>query len=308
MGGLLAADACISLAKWRPDPAAPLWPNIIACISFDTPYLGLHPWVFKNTASKALGYVDAARSVASGFGFFNGKASAANPTQAQPAALITAPPPEPAAGGNSWTRFLTPAAGYTVGGVLLAGAAAGTAIYHRQDIQKSVNWAQDHMKYVGNLWNEKHLAERVNALMKLSRTKDEGGQGILFRNFYTLLPPKGRLHPQPRTFIILPKPEPASELDPANFFLAAVNNEADDEIAAHTGMFDPKTNDGYYQLGLGAVEIIRTALGEVPLPNAAVGNIVKREERSQHDIEEKHEEEANAQPSPGNHESPLQPQ
>lgn len=37
MGGLLAADTLINLASSRPDPQAPLWPNIIACIAFDTP-------------------------------------------------------------------------------------------------------------------------------------------------------------------------------------------------------------------------------------------------------------------------------
>lgn len=37
MGGLLAADALIEFARTRPDPTAPLWPNIIACLAFDTP-------------------------------------------------------------------------------------------------------------------------------------------------------------------------------------------------------------------------------------------------------------------------------
>lgn len=37
MGGLLAADALIEFARTRPDPKAPLWPNIIACLAFDTP-------------------------------------------------------------------------------------------------------------------------------------------------------------------------------------------------------------------------------------------------------------------------------
>ena len=37
MGGLLAADALLAFTASRPDPAAPLWPNIIACLAFDTP-------------------------------------------------------------------------------------------------------------------------------------------------------------------------------------------------------------------------------------------------------------------------------
>lgn len=37
MGGLLAADALIEFVRTRPDSTAPLWPNIVACIAFDTP-------------------------------------------------------------------------------------------------------------------------------------------------------------------------------------------------------------------------------------------------------------------------------
>lgn len=37
MGGLLAADALIEFVRARPDSTAPLWPNIVACIAFDTP-------------------------------------------------------------------------------------------------------------------------------------------------------------------------------------------------------------------------------------------------------------------------------
>jgi len=118
------------------------------------------------------------------------------------------------------------------------------------------------MKYVGNLWDEKQLADRLNSLMKLSRTKAEGGEGITFRNFYTLLPPKGSSNPSPRTFIILPKANTGANPDPAKYFLPAENHVAEDEVEAHTGMFNAKTNDGYYGLGLRVVDVIRNALGD----------------------------------------------
>jgi len=118
------------------------------------------------------------------------------------------------------------------------------------------------MKYVGNLWDEKQLADRLNSLMKLSRTKAEGGEGITFRNFYTLLPPKGSSNPTPRTFIILPKANTGANPDPAKYFLPAENHIAEDEVEAHTGMFNAKTNDGYYELGLRVVDLIRNALGD----------------------------------------------
>lgn len=51
------------------------------------------------------------------------------------------------------------------------------------------------------------------------------------------------------------------------------NAIAPDEIEGHTGMFDAKTNDGYYQLGLAAANIIRDAIcahnGTVPAQNPA---------------------------------------
>lgn len=43
-------------------------------------------------------------------------------------------------------------------------------------------------------------------------------------------------------------------------FLTAPNGIAADEIQAHTGMFEAKTNDGYYQLGLEVSRVIREAV------------------------------------------------
>jgi len=43
MGGLIAADALRLFVQSRQHPNAPLWPRIIACLGFDTPFLGLHP-------------------------------------------------------------------------------------------------------------------------------------------------------------------------------------------------------------------------------------------------------------------------
>ncbi|KAG9017448.1 hypothetical protein FRB93_007563 [Tulasnella sp. JGI-2019a] len=310
MGGLLAADACLALSRSRVDEKAPIWPNVIALISFDTPFLGLHPWVFKNQASKAIEYAQTAHAVAQSLGFLGGSSSkTSSPTPSRistPALAIAPPPPADASASKSWTRLLTPAAGYAAGGVLLATAAAGTAYARRQDIGSGVTWAQDHMKYVGNLWDEQKLHDRVEHLMKLSKESFHGGEGIVFRNLYTLLPPKPPTFPQPRTFIILPKPktiprpsntriesaDAVKTLDAANYFLAATNTIAPDEISAHTGMFDPKTNDGYYELGLSVVEIVRSALGEIPLSEAGAEEVVEREHQVEQDRQKEQEQEA----------------
>lgn len=56
--------------------------------------------------------------------------------------------------------------------------------------------------------------------------------------------------------ILPPKKDPAMRAH----FLPIQNNMAEDEIEAHTGMFEPGTNDSYYQLGLEVAKVIREYL------------------------------------------------
>ncbi|KAH7931225.1 hypothetical protein BV22DRAFT_1027456 [Leucogyrophana mollusca] len=246
MGGLLAADALLAFVNSRPDKEAPLWPKIIACIAFDTPYLGLHPAVFKNSASKAIEYASTARTVVSDvFSIFNKKGTPAPPKP--PVATITAASTAaPAAGWSKWV----PAA-YAVGGAVVAGAAAGTAYYRRDDIGVGYSWATDHMKYVRHLWNEDALRRRLESLIDV-----EMHQGVVFRTFYTVLPPSPPAYNSARTFTILPPRTSRA----AAYFTPSKNTIAMDEIQAHTGMFDAKSNDGYYELGLETAQAIREAV------------------------------------------------
>jgi hypothetical protein len=46
------------------------------------------------------------------------------------------------------------------------------------------------------------------------------------------------------------------------FWVPAVNTLAVNEIDAHTGMFAGTTNDGYYQLGLDTVSVVRLDIGD----------------------------------------------
>jgi hypothetical protein len=139
MGGLLAADTLLEFIKSRPDHKAPLWPKIVACLAFDTPYLGLHPFVFKNTATKAGEYISAAQGVGSAvFGSFFSQNSS-TPGAAGPSAGALPAPPK-----TGWAKW-APAA-YAVGGAMLAGAAAGGAYWKKDEIGAGVTWANDHMK------------------------------------------------------------------------------------------------------------------------------------------------------------------
>ena len=59
---------------------------------------------------------------------------------------------------------------------MIAGAAAGTAYYHRADIESSYSALTDHMQYVGTLWDKDALAERVRRLVEHDTV-----HGVVFR-------------------------------------------------------------------------------------------------------------------------------
>jgi len=176
MGGLLIADTLLAMADSRPDKEAPLWPKIIAVIAF-TQYYGLNPSMFKHKLTEGIGYAQQAGKIgqslfAIGQKFTGGSnasmaSSAASATSASPLA-ITAPP---ASGWSKWA----PAA-YGIGGALVAGAAAGTAYWKKDDLGMGYTWMTDHMKYVGNLWDQDALKRRMGRVQEVS---DE--LGIRFR-------------------------------------------------------------------------------------------------------------------------------
>jgi len=187
MGGLLAADTILELVRpHREGKAASIWPTVVACIAFDTPvsycynsttrperhlqqYLGLQPTVLKNSVTKAAEVMGAAQTVGTAvFGALAG-------LSAGRAAESVSPPAPVASGGTGWGRWAAPAA-YAVGGAVLAGAAVGSAWCKRDDLGQSYNWATDHMKFVGVLWDEKTLKQRVTDLIDLEKS-----HGILFR-------------------------------------------------------------------------------------------------------------------------------
>lgn len=133
-------------------------------------YLGLHPYVFKNTVTK---YATTAQTVGSSiFGAFAGlgaKKAATSTSYSQPQSNTSDDQ------SNGWKKWATPAT-YALGGAVLAGAAAGSAYYKREHINVGLTWATDHMKYVGTLWDEEALKRRVNALIDV-----EEQEGVCFR-------------------------------------------------------------------------------------------------------------------------------
>ncbi|KAF9782273.1 hypothetical protein BJ322DRAFT_1009506 [Thelephora terrestris] len=277
MGGLLAADALIQFVQNRPDADAPLWPRIVACLAFDTPYLGLHPHVFKHQVTKAAEVVQTTQTFVSDFMKTinkNNQPSTIGSTKKPVAALL---PPEPTNGAGGFWQKWGPTALAVGGAVIAAGAAASAAYYKKDDIGIGYTWAVDHMKYVGSLWDNDELNKRVDTLVDCDKK-----MGILFRTFYTLLPANPPSFMDHRTFIVLPKRKfsfsTPNQGDVADHFLKAPNGLASDEIQAHTGMFEAKTNDGYYQLGLETSRVIREAV------MLARGVVEAESEKVKHDI------------------------
>ncbi|PVF99986.1 hypothetical protein CPB86DRAFT_255879 [Serendipita vermifera] len=238
MGGLLIADALLAIqSKYNDD--GPLWPRIIALLSFDTPFLGLHPNTFKNKASEGLDYVNTAHGIITGLGALGLWGSGSNKNKAGPLVPVNPAPSSP------WMRYAA------IGGAVLAGSgAAATAWYHRDKLNYGWSFLTDHFKYVYNLYDQEALKQRL--ALVVDSTKQHN---IAFRTFYAYLP-KTAEQKRPRTFIILP----LSSAPAASYFIAARNSKAEDEIQAHMGMFEPKTNDGYYELGLRTAQIIRESI------------------------------------------------
>ena len=185
MGGLLTADSLLELARsLRSGKSDALWPRIVACISFDTPvrsnsfsdsrppsstlrtqYLGLHPSVFKGGVTKAAEVVNTAQTIGSTvFGALAGLSAGK--------AAEMASPPSPQTSQTGWTSWAAPAA-YAVGGAVLA-SAVGSAWY--KNLGQGYQWATDHMKFVGNLWDESASQKRIDDLVALEKS-----HGILFR-------------------------------------------------------------------------------------------------------------------------------
>jgi hypothetical protein len=150
--------------------------------------------VFKHSATKAAEYAQTARTLATDvFSSFKSIGTKAPSTPLSESLSVKAPVTTtanaPAAssqanGGGFWSKWGSTAV--AVGGVVAAaGAAAGAAYYKKEDIGVGYVWAADHMKYVGNLWDEETLNKRLNTVIAF-----EQSMGVLFRTYVTfdLLP------------------------------------------------------------------------------------------------------------------------
>ncbi|KAM0792888.1 hypothetical protein ACM66B_002650 [Microbotryomycetes sp. NB124-2] len=246
MGGLVIGDTLLSTMGTGSLP-------ILGLVAYDSPLLGLHPGMFKNTFDKALGYASQGQAVlaglGAGYGLFKnatgGKTpdGAAKPVQSEKVAskakskdTAVAPPDLDAATSNqtktSWFNMKTVGLGAAAVGAL---GAAGAAYFHRDAIGTSLSWATSHLSFVGELWKTAELERRIQRITAATH------EGVGFHCFYTYLPASANAGA--RTFCVLPTSPDVSALWSPN-----TNTRADTEITAHIEMFTEKS-DGLYSLG-----------------------------------------------------------
>lgn len=241
-----------------------LFPYIQGVLTFDTPFLGIHPGVVAhnaethiNTASAALNAYNSATK------FFGGgnKTAEANAFRSSEQAM--------AKSGSSWANYAMYA-----GGIATLAAAGGAAWLNRSQLASGWTWATSHLEFVGCLARGAELAQRIESITRL-----ESSNQIGFADLYTQLSVKEgkseystKLLGEERTFCVVPKeakneviedlasPTKKRKVDskqPAKgLWLPCVNTKAESEIWAHRSMFTPSANPGYDDMSDKAKRII----------------------------------------------------
>ena len=214
MGGILAAEVAL----------APDVPRVCGILAFDTPFLGVNPYVFKHQFHSYASYAASIRRWGSMLAPLGGSLAAK-----------LAPTHEDRQSAR-WTTAAIVGAGVLATGL----AAASAAQVARKIAVDSYTWLVDHVAYVGSLWDEQGLSERVRQC--------EAAR-IPICCVYNVLAGSS----PPRTFVIVP---PA----PAHIEFAALEQDAPDKVAAHCAMFR-SNNPAYFGMGLGAAAAVSSWLG-----------------------------------------------
>jgi hypothetical protein len=187
MGGLLIADAALGI-KRSSDSAQdenaiphPMWPRIIALIAFDTPYLGLHPYVFKNGIDKYAEHVELAKNVAAGFGLTSVYGLFGNETKREEKPREEGKPTTPTT--SRWSMPSVPTLktfASAAGAAAVIGGGAAAAYWRRNDLVGGWTWVTDHAVWLKNLWDSRGMKERLDGIAEL-RAGTHGVDRIVFR-------------------------------------------------------------------------------------------------------------------------------
>ena len=291
MGGIVAADTLLSItsepaikasasSKSTSRPSTPnpfMFPYIQGILAFDTPYLGISPGVVAhgaethyNTATTAYSTIS---EVAGAFGWGAAASSDASKSPQQKKAITAGPEAAKEAMVASMTASSSDATStpawqrwgkYAMfAGAAGAVAAGGAAAYMKKDsITEGWSWVGSHLEFVGCLMRGEELKARLNGVSKLHSTKHigfadlvtvlgKGGQRPVKKFAGGLVETGGFDAENKRMFCSIPK---TRELQ--NLFEGMVNEKATDETVAHTSMFTPRENPGYYRLSHRAKDLI----------------------------------------------------
>lgn len=213
MGGMVCLDAARAIqAQGRG-----AWPRVGGVIAYDTPFLGIHPHVFKHQLTTYQQYVDSAVRASSMWA----------PVTGGLAAWWSAPP-------SSATRLSTAAwIGLGAAAATAVGTAATAAVHRSEAIQDACRWVGDHLLFVRHVWDRDALAARMTSC------------DVPFHCFYT------QLADEQRTFLLVPPP--AAPYAP---HFSPLTSHAKDEVAAHTSMFALSTNPSYLAMGVASASLV----------------------------------------------------
>ncbi|KAI9478616.1 MAG: hypothetical protein EXX96DRAFT_571564 [Benjaminiella poitrasii] len=220
MGGIVSAETILRFHNSKKHQLL-LNGEIIGLLAFDTPFYSINENFIADKAASGLEQVR-------GFGnLWN--AGAATVTAATATRAMTASTRNSAstAGNNSSTKKWGLFAG------VVGAAALGTAAYIARDkIQATLTDVYDHLTFIKDLTDINGCDERVRKLVQVP--------DILFRCFYIHLDELDKKN-KPKTFIKLP-PEDLS------YLFIPVLSSADNEVHAHTSMFNPEKTAYYNDL------------------------------------------------------------
>lgn len=178
-------------------------------------------------------------------------------TSPTPTSTPPATTPKEEQPSSTWSRWGKLAL-YAAGAASIAAAGTAATIYKREEITAGFSWATSHLEFVSELYKYEILKTRLSRASSI--------KGVGFANIYTSLgvrkansmtaPPGAggaveQLLGMERTFCSEPQKGSARE-----GWYKMVNKKADDEIAAHTGMFNGKTNLEYFWMRTHARDLV----------------------------------------------------
>ena len=187
------------------DSSRLFFPFVQSIVAFDTPYLGISPGVLAHGAEEHINHASSAYKAFESATSFFGRGSASRSPSPIPGAASKGLP-APSGSSGGWSKWGKYAA-FGGAAAALAGA-AGAAYLSRDQISQGFAWAGSHLEFVGCLARGADLQKRVENVVQLSKSHNIG-----FANFYTALGEKvtsqtkyaGAMLGSDRTFCVVPK-------------------------------------------------------------------------------------------------------